>query len=524
MEANDGVTIAPAACMSRILGISTEPEGFSAAVVVDNRVVSGIEQFKIRQYWSPTENALLPRDAILASLKTARIDLSDLDAVAFTSASGSAEKIVPSLRDLGLSARTRVEHIDHQIAHAAAAFYVSPFNRAAILILGSGSVGHARCFLAIGEGTRIEIEETGQGHSVLPQLHRKISQALGFNNRTSNKVAWLGVSGEPEFLDVLREAKIRPDGTLSNEGPGILDLKRPHNVAASLQARIDELVIHMADDLRRRRDVPNICVAGHLAENPLLIRELEQHFGTDRVFHPPAPGIESLSIGAALAISCRAASTGSDERFVYPSIGPSFSDAQIKPELDNCKLVFNFLPCSDSLIESTCKTLAAGGLVGWFQGRCEFGHRALGFRSILANPFTPYIDENINRFLKHRESFHPFVISVPEESASEYFHQVGANARTIGSVYGVKDAHREMLAKFTVQKVWVRVHTVSAADNPLFWTLLHQTGSRTGHPLLINTSFNLPGEPLVLTPRDAIRSFYSSGLDLLAIGCFLVTK
>src|SRR5262249_39795355 len=102
--------------------------------------------------------------------------------------------------------------------------------------------------------------------------------------------------------------------------------------------------------------------------------------------------------------------------------------------------------------------------------------------------------------------------------------QVGANARTIASVYAVNDAKREMLSKFTVQNVWVRVHTVSSTDNHRFWTLLHKMGSITGHPLLINTSFDLPGEPLVLTPRDAIRSFYSSGLDVLAIGCFLVTK
>jgi carbamoyltransferase len=509
---------------SRILGISTEPEGFSAACVLDNRLVSGIEQFKIRQYWSPTENALLPREAILASLKTAQIDLRDLDAVAFTSALASAEKIIRALGDLGLEARTRLEHVDHRIAHAAAAFYTSPFDRAAILILGSGSVSADTCFFAIGEGTRIEIEETAAADSVLTALYGKISQALGFNSRTSNKVAWLGAGGEPEFLDVLREVGLRRNGTLSNECLEILNLKRPHNVAASLQGWMDELVIQMTEDLRRRRDVPNICVAGHLAENPLLIRELEQHFGADRVFVPSAPGIESLSIGAALASRSLHTLPEKQARAVFPSIGPEFSDSQIKPELDNCKLVFNFLPGTDSVVESTCKTLSAGGLVGWFQGRCEFGHRALGFRSILANPFTPYIDENINRFLKHREIFHPFVISVPEESASEYFHHVGGNARTIGSVYAINDAYREMLSKFTVQNVWVRVHTVNSLDNPLFWKLLHTMGSLTGHPLLINTSFNLPGEPLVLTPRDAIRSFYSSGLDVLAIGCFLVTK
>src|SRR5262249_1361970 len=136
----------------------------------------------------------------------------------------------------------------------------------------------------------------------------------------------------------------------------------------------------------------------------------------------------------------------------------------------------------------------------------------------------PYIDENINRFLKHRESFHPFVISVPEESASDYFHHVGENARTIASVYVVNDARRDLLSRFVVQNVYVRVHTVSADDNHLFWTLLRKMESLTGHQLLINTSFNLPGEPLVMTPRDAIRSFFSSGLDVLAIGRFMVTK
>jgi len=192
--------------------------------------------------------------------------------------------------------------------------------------------------------------------------------------------------------------------------------------------------------------------------------------------------------------------------------------------LDNCKLVCSFLSGDETLVANTCKALAAGSLVGWFQGRCEFGHRALGFRSILANPFTPFIDENINRFLKHRESFHPFVISVPEEETSEYFQHVGSNARTIASVYAVNDAKRDLLSKFTVQDVYVRVHTVSSTDNHLFWTLLRRVQSLTGHPLLINTSFNLPGEPLVMTPRDAIRSFYASGLDVLAIGRFLVTK
>jgi len=509
---------------TRILGISTEPDGFSTAVVLENRVVSALEQFKIRQLWSPKQNAFLPREAIIASLNAANVDLSEIDHIAFTSTSDSAASIIAGIRSLCGNARATLEQVDHRTAHAAAAFYSSPFERAAILILGSGPLSRTICF-GIGDGAHIELEDSAtNGHSTLATLYGEISRALGFNPRTSSKVAWLGAGGEPEFLDVFREVMQAKGNHLTENLLDCVDFKRPHNVAASLQARTNELVIEMAEDLLGRRNMSNLCVAGQLAENPLLVRELEQHFGADSVFVPPAPGVESLSVGAALSGRRLHSLPQEESRFLYPALGPEFSDSQIKDDLDNCKLVFNFLPCSDSLIENTCNALTAGSLVGWFQGRCEFGHRALGFRSIVANPFTPYIDENINRFLKHRESFHPFVISVPEEAADEYFHQVGPSARTIASVYVVKDARRDLLSRFTVQNVYVRVHTVRSSDNHLFWTLLRKMQTVTGHPLLINTSFNLPGEPLVLTPRDAIRSFYSSGLDVLAIGRFLVTK
>jgi carbamoyltransferase len=509
---------------TRILGVSAEPDGFSSAVVVENRVVSAIEQFKIREHWLPKESAALPKEAILASLEIAKVDPSKVDVVAFTCDAHSTERILTHLRDLGLNPEASIEHVDHRIAQSAAAFHSSPFDRAAILILGTEREFSTACF-AVGDGARVELEELSLRHSALGALYSQICRALGFNPRTSNKVAWLGATGEPEFLDIFREVMFWGNGKAMSENllKGI-DLKRPNNVAASLQARTNELVIQTAEDLCRRRNVSNVCLAGRLAENPLLVRELEQHFGVDRVFVPPAPAMESLSIGAALARRSLDSIPPPNSRSLYPALGPEFSDSQIKAELDNCKLVCSFLPCQETLVESTCSALASGSLVGWFQGRCEFGHRALGFRSIVANPFTPYIDENINRFLKHRESFHPFVISVPEEAASEYFHRVGPNARTIASVYAVNDSKRELLSRYTVQNVYVRVHTVSAADNSLFWALLNKMQSVTGHPLLINTSFNLPGEPLVMTPRDAIRSFYASGLDLLAIGRFLVLK
>jgi len=360
-------------------------------------------------------------------------------------------------------------------------------------------------------GLRIDIEEAPDRYQPIGNVYERISNALGFHQRTASKVSWLGTSGQPELRGI--------DELLRD-----IDVVPPQNVAASLQAWTNEMVIGLAEDSCKRHNVSGICVTGPLAENPLLIHALEQHFGNDHVFVPPAPGKESLSIGAALVHARREARPTTELRFTYPALGPEFLDCQIKSELDNCKLICSFFPGVDALIESTCKTLTEGGLVGWFQGRCEFGHRALGFRSILANPFTPYINENINRFLKHREDFHPFVISVAAEAASEYFEKIGANARTISSVYAIKDASRNLFSNFLIQTRYVRVHTVSSADNHLFWALLQKMQTATGHPLLINSSFNLPNEPLVMTPRDAIRTFYASGLDVLAIGRFLLSK
>jgi carbamoyltransferase len=162
-------------------------------------------------------------------------------------------------------------------------------------------------------------------------------------------------------------------------------------------------------------------------------------------------------------------------------------------------------------------------IVAWMQGRMEFGPRALGNRSILASPLNPYSTENLNSFIKHREPFRKFAASVPEELASEYF-EVGRNARYLATVGHVKEAHRKTFEAAVLADGYVRVHTVSQADNPLYYRLLQEAGKRTGLPVLYNTSFNLFGDPLVCTPRDAARSFYSSGIDSMLVGHFLLEK
>jgi Predicted carbamoyl transferase, NodU family len=190
--------------------------------------------------------------------------------------------------------------------------------------------------------------------------------------------------------------------------------------------------------------------------------------------------------------------------------------------LDNCKIVYKYLNSEDELLAETTHQLDRGKIVGWCQGRTEFGHRALGNRSLLASPFNEYVLDNVNQFIKHREEFHPFALSVPAERAHEFF-DCGSNCRFMASLGDLKNPIAG-LERFTFNGNAVRVHTVERQANLLFWKLLHKFGESAPAPILVNTSFNLFGEPLVTDPRSAVRSFYCSGVDALAIGSFLVVK
>ena len=191
--------------------------------------------------------------------------------------------------------------------------------------------------------------------------------------------------------------------------------------------------------------------------------------------------------------------------------------------LENCKLRFRYLVTTDELCDRAVRELNGEKIIAWMQGRMEFGPRALGNRSILASPLNPYSTENLNIFIKHREPFRKFAASVPAEIAGEYF-EAGPNARYLATVGRVLPPHRKTFEAAVMGEDAVRVHTVHREDNPLYHKLLHAAGKATGLPVLYNTSFNLFGDPLVCTPRDAVRSFYSSGIDALFVGNFVVEK
>ncbi len=204
-------------------------------------------------------------------------------------------------------------------------------------------------------------------------------------------------------------------------------------------------------------------------------------------------------------------------------LGPAYSPEAIKRVLENCKLRFRFLMTEGELIQQAIRALNDHKIAAWMQGRMEFGPRALGNRSILASPLNPYSTENLNVYIKHRESFRKFAASVPEELADKYF-ETGPNARYLATVGRIRPEYREMFSAAILGTDSIRVHTVRKDENPLYHALLIAAGESTGMPVLYNTSFNLFGDPLVCTPRDAVRSFYSSGIDALFVGSFYLEK
>jgi carbamoyltransferase len=289
------------------------------------------------------------------------------------------------------------------------------------------------------------------------------------------------------------------------------------SIARGLQKTVEETVLTLAGEGE------NLCLAGGLFFNALLVEFIERSGRWKNVFVQAAAGNAGTALGAVYHVwhqlKKRARHPGAGTLL----LGPSYGVDEIKQVLENCKLGFSYLRSTDEVLARAVSLLADHKIVAWMQGRMEFGPRALGNRSILASPLDQYSTENLNIFIKHREPFRKFAASVPVELAAEYF-DAGPNARTIATVGRVRPAHKKTFAPAILGDDMVRVHTVDEAENPLFHRLLHEAGRTSGLPVLYNTSFNLFGDPLVSTPRDAVRSFYSSGIDVLFVGNFLLEK
>ena len=537
-----------------ILGISTPGPNAAAALFDNHGIIAAIEEEKLTRL---SDSHALPQFAIQEALAAADLRLADVGTIAFV-ARNTAKKRPRQQHADGAAALAHLRQLlagrrfttfDHHLCHAASAFYTSDFSRSLVLTLDHGA-GASAGLIALGEDDNLKPLHTLAFPNSFGWFYSRVTQLAGLRpHRDEHKLQWLSKDGQPEYLETFRKLFTwnarglpsldrryftqGPDGTgvfaprlyrelgLSRSGPPA-DRSVRANLARSAQEALEESVLRLAENCREATAADTICVAGGVFQNILLVRALEQRGSFRNVYVQPVSGNAGTSLGAAFL--ARKKVTGRSGRAPLGSLalGPEPTSQDIKTVLDNCKIVYKYLNSEDELLAETSHQLDRGKIVGWCQGRTEFGHRALGNRSLLASPFNEYVLDNVNQFIKHREEFHPFALSVPAERAHEFF-DCGPNCRFMASLGDLKNPIAG-LERFTFNGAAVRVHTVEKQANPLFWKLLHKFGESAPAPVLVNTSFNLFGEPLVTDPRSAVRSFYCSGVDVLAIGSFLVVK
>jgi carbamoyltransferase len=564
----------------RILGLSSFAHDQSAALLEDGVIRAVVEESKLSRQKNTRG---LPLAAIQFCLKRSGAGWESVDRVAIASTpvrgwmrrSAAAASISPfdpaavgyaQAGELGRVARElghlrwlrhqpgasagKFLHVEHHLSHAASAFFLSPFERALVLIMDEDGDGKSG-MVAIGEGSRLrKVRDIRYPHS-LAWLFSQITEILGFvPHADEHKTQWLGLGSEPlyrdVFSDMLRKSgpgSLRFDSSYLDHGVGgrfVLSAKfwrktaLPRNaaeftdeqrrgLAATVQQICAEKVGEIVETLRRKHGPQDVCLGGGLFNNTLLVSSLEQNVGLDHVFVPPAPGNSGTALGAALYLQHQVQNQPRKPVRLDAYWGPAYSRHEIKDVLDNCKARFSFQVMRERQTDQAVQLLLAGKIIGWFQGAAEFGPRALGNRSVLASPWAPYVKENLNDFIKHREWFRPFAISVPEEDVQRYF-EGSRLCEFMNSLARVRPGSESLLEGFILPGGLVRLHIVKKETNLALWDLLKRYGLQSPAPMLLNTSFNLFGEPLVVSPLDAIRSYSCSGVDALLMDNFLLTK
>lgn len=470
--------------------------------------------------------------------------------------------------------RERMLFSEHHLSHAASAFYPSPFESAVVLTLDGVGEWTTTSF-AVGNGKELEVvKEIHFPHS-LGLLYSAFTYYTGFKvNSGEYKVMGLAPYGEPKYADLIKEKLIHvaEDGsfqlnmsyfgyatglTMTNKkfdalfgGPPRTSetelTQREMDLAASVQKVTEDIVIQIAKGIAKETDEKNLCLAGGVALNCVANGILLREKIFENIWIQPAAGDAGCALGAALSawyLHHAKERNVSDERDAMRGayLGPNFTDNEIGAELTACGAKFYKLDES-TLVENVATALTEGKAVGWMQGRMEFGPRALGNRSIIADPRPTNMQKRLNLKVKYRESFRPFAPSVLREHISEWF-ELDTDSPYMLLVADVKEDKRcamtEQEALFGIAKLNIprssvpaithvdysaRIQTVHSDTNPRYHAVISKFYEKTGYPLIVNTSFNVRGEPIICTPTDAFKCFMGTELDVLSVGNYMLFK
>jgi len=585
-----------------ILGISAFYHDSAAALVVDGEIVAAAQE---ERFTRKKHDSDFPAQAVAYCLAAGGLRADQLDHVVFyekpflkferlletylaVSPAGfrSFLKAMPQWlhqklllprelnRGLGGHYRRRYIFTEHHEAHAASAFFPSPFDEAAILTL-DGVGEWATASLGHGRGRRIELAHTLQFPHSLGLLYSAFTYYVGFKvNSGEYKLMGLAPYGEPRYADLIlrhlvdlkADGSFRLDVSYFNYCQGLTMTsarfhrlfggpprrlegpitQREMDLAASVQAVTGTIMLRMAAHLHRRTGSKNLCLAGGVALNCVGNGRLLRESPFERIWVQPAADDAGGALGAALFTwhqlleNERPARTADRQRGSL--LGPDYAPEEIRRTLEKVQAVVREIPTEEELVDTVAGLIADGRVVGWMQGRMEFGPRALGNRSILGDARNPAMQSVMNLKIKFRESFRPFAPIVLRDRAEEYFElrpqdespymlfvapvradKLRPPAAALSGLDRVREV-RSVVPAITHVDGSARIQTVDTELNPRLHALLRAFERRTGCPVLINTSFNVRGEPIVCSPEDAWRCFMATGIDVLVIGNFLLLK
>jgi carbamoyltransferase len=572
-----------------ILGINTYHGDASAALVVDGMLVAAVEEERFTRVKHDTS---FPVQAVAYCLEAANLRIQDVDhiaisrnprarlvrRIAFALGSRAGRRMAPDraanisklfqaratiAEGLGVSKgefHAQTHFVEHHRAHLASCFFVSPFERAAVMSIdGFGDMVSGTW--GIGEGHELRLlGEVPFPHS-LGVFYTAFTQFLGFPKYGDEyKVMGLASYGEPEQLELMQKVvqsegvgyKLRLDyfnhhrdgasmtwaggapelgplwgpgmtaafGAARKDGSEPLE-DRHRNIAASLQRRLEEVELGMLRELHRRTGLTDLCLAGGVALNCVVNGKIFANTPFKRVYVQPAANDAGTSIGAAYFVHNQV--LGGRREFVmdHAYLGPGYNGSDIRRAFEQTRVAYRQVSESE-IIEKTAQALADGKIVGWFQGRMEFGPRALGNRSILADPRRAEMKDILNARIKHREIFRPFAPSILEEATGDYFDQSHPSP-FMTLTYNVRPEMLDKIPAPTHVDGTGRLQTVRRDQNQRYYDLIKAFEVRTGVPVLLNTSFN-ENEPICCTPEQAVETFRRTQMDLLAVGDFYAEK
>jgi carbamoyltransferase len=557
-----------------ILGISCFYHDSSAVLLQDGKITAAAQE----ERWTRKKHEIsFPENAIKFCLEQAGITIDQVDGVGFYEKpllkferllyshletfpksyrmfvqalpSWITEKLrIPSMMRKKFKYKGKVFYVEHHMAHIASSFHVSPFKEAALFT--ADAVGEwATTTLGYGKGNDIKLmEELSFPHS-LGLLYSTVTAHLGFKvNNDEYKVMGLAPYGKPTYYDEFKKLiDVKEDGSYMldmsyfkyhygdrmpsrrfaqrfgpQRKPESPVEERHKDIAASVQKIVEEVIFKAANHLYDLTKSKNLCLAGGVMLNSVANGKLTKETPFKNVYVPPAPSDPGASVGAATVVYHMLLGKPRVAVMDKPDLGPGFSRDQIKKFLDDKNIVYKEMS-EKELLKTVAEFLWDDKVVGWFQGRMEFGERALGNRSILANPCNPKMKDIMNLKVKHREQFRPFAPVVTIEDAKKYF-DVDLEVPFMSFVYPVKKDQRARLPAITHVDGTGRLQTIRRSTNQKYYDLIKEFAKHSKIPILINTSFNIRGEPIVMTPEHAYRCFTGTGIDYLVMDNFLVKR